>query len=156
MQFCHTTQYNRCLKLRECAIGILTIGMSTRAVTISRFKFCFREFGSAPNWPYHLSPGPLHLASSPVGSSETSHPDSWWNWRVFLPVIKPPWGEKLILIGWAWLPRGSAWLPSGWGYALPWLHPCPLISIEWFPYLKCTSVKSLKLLHVALIFLFSI
>ena len=28
---------------------------------------------------YH-SPGPPHPASSPAGSSETNHPDSWWNW----------------------------------------------------------------------------
>ena len=28
----------------------------------------------------HVNPGPPHPASSPAGSSETSHPDSWWNW----------------------------------------------------------------------------
>jgi hypothetical protein len=30
------------------------------------------------------------------------------------------------------------------------------ISIDWFPYMNCNSVKSLKLLHVALMFLFSV
>jgi hypothetical protein len=47
----------------------------------------------------HSSPGHPHLASSPEGSSETIHPDSWWNWGLFLSVIKPFWGGKLILIG---------------------------------------------------------
>jgi hypothetical protein len=56
--------------LRERAIGMLTVGMSTRAVA--------RELN--------------------VGG-------------VFLSVIKPFCGEKLILISWAWL-------PSGWVYAL--------------------------------------
>jgi hypothetical protein len=50
----------------------------------------------------HASPGPPNPASSPAGSSETSHVDSWWNWGVL----------KLILIG-------CAWLPYGWAYALP-------------------------------------
>uniref|UniRef100_A0A9J8CJL4 Transposase Tc1-like domain-containing protein n=1 Tax=Cyprinus carpio carpio TaxID=630221 RepID=A0A9J8CJL4_CYPCA len=51
--------------LRECAIGILTAGMSTRAVarelnvhfsTISRLQRCFREFGSTSNWPHNRRP----------------------------------------------------------------------------------------------------
>jgi hypothetical protein len=52
------------------------------------------------------SPGPPHPASSPPGSSEISHLDRWWNWGVFLSVIKTFCGEKLILIGWAWLTSG--------------------------------------------------
>ena len=74
--------------LSECAIGMLTVGMSTRAFaielnvnfsTISHLQHRFREFGSTPKRPEpqtmcnHASPGPPHLASSPVGSSETSH-----------------------------------------------------------------------------------
>ena len=76
----------RCLKLRELSIGILTAGMSSRAVarefyvffsTISHLQHCFRECGSTSNTFYSrrprvTSPGP------PVGSSETSHPDSIW------------------------------------------------------------------------------
>ena len=47
-----------CQVLRECAFGMLTAGMSTRAVTrecnvnfstISRLQHCFREFGSTFN-----------------------------------------------------------------------------------------------------------
>ena len=61
---------------------------------------------------------------------------------------------------------GWAWLPSGWAYALPGhttahlcenhrLGPNEFISIDWFPSMNFNSVKSLKLLHVVLIFLFS-
>ncbi len=51
--------------LRECAIGMLTAGMSTRAVahelnvnlsTISRLQRCFREFGSTSNRPHNRRP----------------------------------------------------------------------------------------------------
>ncbi len=51
--------------LRERAIGMLTAGMSTRAVarelnvnfsTISRLQRCFREFGSTSNWPRVTTP----------------------------------------------------------------------------------------------------
>ncbi len=41
--------------LRERAIGMLTAGMSTRAVhlsTISHLQRHFREFGSTSNWPH--------------------------------------------------------------------------------------------------------
>jgi hypothetical protein len=61
-------------------------------------------------------------------------------------------------------------LPGGWAYALPGpsmaaplpsceihrLRPNEFISIDWFPYMNWNSVKSLKVLHVAFIFLFSI
>ena len=67
----------------------------------------------------HSSPGPQYLAFSTAGSSETSHPDSWWKWGLFLSVIKPFCGKKLILIGWTWLPSGGPWLPIGWAYVLP-------------------------------------
>ncbi len=51
--------------LRERAIGMLTAGMSTRAVahelnihfsTISRLQRCFREFGSTSNRPHNHRP----------------------------------------------------------------------------------------------------
>ncbi len=51
--------------LRECAIGMLTAGMSTRAVarelnvnfsTISRLQRRFREFGSTSNRPHNCRP----------------------------------------------------------------------------------------------------
>ncbi len=51
--------------LRECAIGMLTAGMSTRAVacelnahfsTISRLQRRFREFGSTSNRPHNRRP----------------------------------------------------------------------------------------------------
>ncbi len=51
--------------LREGAIGMLTAGMSTRAVarelnvlfsTISHLQRCFREFGSTYNWPHNSRP----------------------------------------------------------------------------------------------------
>ena len=134
----YVTQHNviDVSSLRQRAIGMLTTGMSTRAVarylnvnfsTISHLQRLFWEFGSTSNQPQkpqtmckHASTGP-HPASSPAESSETSHPDSWWNWGVFLSVIKPFCGEKLILIGWAWLHSGWAWLLSGW------LRPFPVM-----------------------------
>jgi hypothetical protein len=36
------------------------------------------------------------------------------------------------------------------------LGPNEFISIDWFTYMNCNSVKSLKLLHVAFIFLFRV
>uniref|UniRef100_A0A8C1BLK3 Tc1-like transposase DDE domain-containing protein n=1 Tax=Cyprinus carpio carpio TaxID=630221 RepID=A0A8C1BLK3_CYPCA len=42
--------------LRERVIGMLTAGMSTRAVTISHLQRCFREFGSASNRPHNRRP----------------------------------------------------------------------------------------------------
>ncbi len=51
--------------LRERAIGMLTAGMSTRAVahelnvnfsTISHLQRRFREFGSTSNWPLNRRP----------------------------------------------------------------------------------------------------
>ena len=51
--------------LRECAIGMLTAGMSTRAVaselnvhfsTIRCLQRRFREFGSTSNWPHNRRP----------------------------------------------------------------------------------------------------
>ncbi len=51
--------------LRECAIGILTGEMSTRAVarelnvhfsTLSHLQSCFREFGSTSNRPHNRRP----------------------------------------------------------------------------------------------------
>ncbi|KAL0151242.1 hypothetical protein M9458_053433 [Cirrhinus mrigala] len=51
--------------LRKRAIGMLTAGMSTRAVareldvhfsTISRLQRCFREFGSTSNRPHNRRP----------------------------------------------------------------------------------------------------
>ena len=51
--------------LRECAIGMLTARMSTRAVarefnvnfsTISHLKCCFREFGCTSNRPHNRRP----------------------------------------------------------------------------------------------------
>ncbi len=51
--------------LRECAIGMLTAGMSTRAVacelnvhlsTISRLQRCFRELGNTSNQPHNHRP----------------------------------------------------------------------------------------------------
>ncbi len=66
MQFYHTAQCHRCRKfLRERAIGILTAGMSTRAVahelnvnfsTISCLQRLFREFGSISNRPLNRRP----------------------------------------------------------------------------------------------------
>ena len=40
-----TQQCHRCLKLRECAIGILTAGMSTRAVTRKCKEMCPATWG---------------------------------------------------------------------------------------------------------------
>jgi hypothetical protein len=36
------------------------------------------------------------------------------------------------------------------------LGPNEVISMDWFPYVNCSSVTSLKLLHVAFIFLFNV
>ena len=118
------SQHQRFLKL-ELAIGMLTAGITTRAVareihfyfsTITHLQCHFREFGSTSNWSHkrrprnHTSPELPHLASSPA-RSETSLPDRNTPQFHQLSIIKPFCGEKLILIGWAWL-------PSGWAYAL--------------------------------------
>ncbi|KAL1264652.1 hypothetical protein QQF64_005007, partial [Cirrhinus molitorella] len=51
--------------LRECAVGMMTAGMSTRAVarelnvhfsTISRLQRHFRQFGSTSNQPHNRTP----------------------------------------------------------------------------------------------------
>jgi hypothetical protein len=103
--------------LIECAIGMLTAALSTRAdarefnvhfSTINRLQSIFREFGSTSNWPYKHR---QHVTTpATYGIVETSHPNSWWNWEVFMSVIKPFSVGKLILIGWDWLPSG--WLPQ--------------------------------------------
>ncbi len=63
VKFYHTAQCHRVL--RECAIGMLTTGMSTRTVaselnvhfsTISRLQRRFREFGSTSNRPHNSRP----------------------------------------------------------------------------------------------------
>ena len=56
MHLCHN-----CLKLRECTVGMLTAGMSTRALnvnlsTISHLQRHFREFGSTSNRPHYRRP----------------------------------------------------------------------------------------------------
>ena len=65
MQFCVTKQCYRCQVLRECAIGILTAGMSTRAVArefdvnfsvISHLQRRFRDFSSKYKRPYNRRP----------------------------------------------------------------------------------------------------
>ncbi len=62
--------------LREHAIGILTAGMSTRAVahelnvhfsTISRLQRRFREFGITSNWPHNRRPRVTTQAQEPPG-----------------------------------------------------------------------------------------
>ena len=76
-----------CQILRERAVGMLSAGMSTRAVarelnvnfsTISHLQQHFREFGTTSNRPHNrrprvASPGPPHLASLSAGLSDTSH-----------------------------------------------------------------------------------
>uniref|UniRef100_A0A8C2BI34 Transposase Tc1-like domain-containing protein n=1 Tax=Cyprinus carpio TaxID=7962 RepID=A0A8C2BI34_CYPCA len=61
----HSTMPQMSQVLRECAIGMLTAGMSTRAVarelnvhfsTISHLQRRFREFGSTPNQPHNRRP----------------------------------------------------------------------------------------------------
>uniref|UniRef100_A0A8C1IVT0 Transposase Tc1-like domain-containing protein n=1 Tax=Cyprinus carpio TaxID=7962 RepID=A0A8C1IVT0_CYPCA len=62
----HSTMPQMSQVLRECAIVMLTAGMSTRAVarelnvhfsTICRLQRRFREFGSTSNRPHHHRPG---------------------------------------------------------------------------------------------------
>ena len=64
MQFCHTMPQMSTF-LRECAIGMLTAGMSTRALarelnvnfsTISRLQHRFKEFGSTSTRPHTRRP----------------------------------------------------------------------------------------------------
>ncbi len=66
MQFYHTAQCHRCYKFwGSVLIGMLTAGMSTRAVarelnvnfsTISRLQWRFRELGSTSNRPHNRRP----------------------------------------------------------------------------------------------------
>jgi hypothetical protein len=66
----------------------------------------------------HASPGPPHPASLPAGSSEISHPDGWWNWGVFLSVIKPfLWGKTHS----DWLGLAPQWVCL----APKWVGICP-------------------------------
>jgi hypothetical protein len=80
---------------------------------------------------------------------------------VYVPIISVCnevllW-RKIILIGWALAPHWvhHACAPA-WSYEIHRLGPNSYISIDWFPYINCNSVKSVKLLHVAFIFWFSI
>ena len=54
----------------------------------------------------------------------------------------------------------NVWLPDAYLYSqsceIHRLGPNKIISIDWFPYMNCNSVKSLTFLHVAFIFLFII
>jgi hypothetical protein len=57
----HNTMPQMSQVLRECEIGMLTAGMSTRELnvrfsTISRFQYRFREFGSTSNRPHNRRP----------------------------------------------------------------------------------------------------
>uniref|UniRef100_A0A9J8CDT5 Transposase Tc1-like domain-containing protein n=1 Tax=Cyprinus carpio carpio TaxID=630221 RepID=A0A9J8CDT5_CYPCA len=61
-QFYHAAQCYRFEVLKECVIGMLTAGMSTRVVahelnvhfsTVSRLQRRFREFGSTSNRPHN-------------------------------------------------------------------------------------------------------
>ena len=65
VQFCHTTQCHRCLKLQELAIGMQTAGMFTRVVArefnvhffiISHLQCRFTESGSTFNRPHNRRP----------------------------------------------------------------------------------------------------
>ena len=91
----------------------------------------------------HASPGPPHLASSPAGSSETSHLDSRLNCGFaqennLCKTVRNHLREAHL----------RAHHPNlG-------LNKCT--SINWFPHLNCNSIKSLKLLHVVSIFLFTV
>ena len=62
---CHTTQCNRCFKLRERAIGMLPAEITARASvrkchvhfsTISCLQCRFRDFGSTSNRPHNRRP----------------------------------------------------------------------------------------------------
>ena len=80
-----------------------------------------------------------------------------WCWGVFLSVIKPFWGGKLILIGWGLTPQWVGLCPPRHTYGCTTAQSCEIhrlgpnlfILIHWFPYMNCNSVKSFKLLHVA-------
>jgi hypothetical protein len=81
--------------LRERVIGMLTAGISTRAVprefnvnssTICRLNVILENLAVRTTGLTRrpcvttAAQDPPHPPSSPAGWSETSHPDSWWNW----------------------------------------------------------------------------
>ena len=82
---CHITQV-----LRKRAIGMLTAGMSTRAVarefnvtfsTISRLQHCFGEFGSTSNRPHNRRPHAWrHVGEQFADVNFVNRVPPWWQW----------------------------------------------------------------------------
>ncbi len=119
MQFYHTAQCHRCCKFEGACNWHADCRMSTRAVacelnvhfsTISRLQRRFRDLAVHPTASQpqttcnHTSPGPPHPASSPLRSSETSHPDSCCNnrlhnQRISAQTVKTVSGKLICMLG---------------------------------------------------------
>ena len=74
--FSFVTQHNRCFKLRELLPeSWIFISLPASNVVLENFQ----QASQPQTTCNHASPAPPHQASTPAGSSETSHPDNWWN-----------------------------------------------------------------------------
>jgi hypothetical protein len=166
--------------------SMLTAGMSTRAASrwlnvnfskISHLQWRFREFGSTFIWIQNLRPRVWRHADERFGEvnvvnrvphggggvmvwagtscgQRTQLPfiDGNLNTQRYHDEIMRPIVRRFFL-GCLW-PTDAHQCSKSCKIHRLWTNA--FISIDWFPYMSCNSVKSLKMLHVVFLFLFSI
>ena len=164
--------------LRECSIGMLTAGMSTRAVTkefnvnfstISCLQHCFREFVSTSNQPHICRPCVWCRVGGQFADVSVVNRVSHGGGGVTV-WVGINYGQRIhnIILSMAnWMHRNTmtrSWGPFFLRYLWPTdaylyspsceihrLGPISFISIGLLPYMNCNSVKFLNLLHVVFI-----